>query len=221
MKIGIIGAGSIGTTAGRLFARAGHEVALSNSRGPASLRELVESINRDAAGVVIDQAPPRARAATVDEAATFGEVVLLAVPFRSPEALPSAERVRGKIVIDAMNPYGRDGSIIDLGDSTSSEETAKRLPGARVVKAFNTIFWKHLEEQGRPDRPLPERRAIFVAGDDAEAKTVVSRLIEEIGFAPVDTGSLRDGGRRQQPGTPVYNRVLTPAQGVRALAETG
>ena len=218
MKIGIIGAGSIGATAARLFARAGHDVAVSNSRGPASLEELVASINADAGATVVDQASPRTRAATVDEAARFGDVVLLAVPFRAPEALPKPELVRGKIVIDAMNPYGPGGTIMDLGDSTSSEETAKRLPGARIVKAFNTIYWEHLRSQGRPDLPLAERRAIFVAGDDAEAKAVVSRLIEEIGFAPVDTGSLREGGRRQQPGTPIYNRVLTPAQSAEAMA---
>lgn len=218
MKIGIIGAGSIGATAARLFARAGHDVAVSNSRGPESLEELVASINADAGATVVDQASPRARAATVDEAARFGDVVLLAVPFRAPEALPKPELVRGKIVIDAMNPYGAGGTIMDLGDSTSSEETAKRLPGARIVKAFNTIYWEHLRSQGRPDLPLAERRAIFVAGDDAEAKAVVSRLIEEIGFAPVDTGPLREGGRRQQPGTPIYNRFLTPAQSLEAMA---
>ncbi len=209
MKIGIIGAGHIGATAARLFARAGHDVALSNSRGPESLAGTVDDINR-AVGT------PRARAESVDGAATFGEVVLLAVPWRSPEALPRPGRVAGKVVIDAMNPYG-PGGIIDLGDSTSSEETARRLPGARIVKAFNTIFWEHLANQGRTDLPLADRRAIFVAGDDAAATAITSRLIEEIGFAPINTGSLRDGGRRQQPGTPIYNRVLTAAEAKRVL----
>ena len=209
MKIGIIGAGHIGATAARLFAGAGHDVALSNSRGPASLAGTVEEINREVGA-------PRARAETVDGAAAFGEVLLLAVPWRSPEALPRPGRVAGKVVIDAMNPYGASG-VIDLGDSTSSEETAHRLPGARIVKAFNTIFWEHLARQGRPDLPLADRRAIFVAGDDAEAKTVVSGLIEQIGFAPVNTGPLREGGRRQQPGAPVYNRVLTAAEAKRVL----
>jgi hypothetical protein len=212
MKIGIIGAGKIGATSALLFARAGHEVAVSNSRGPASLAETVGVINREVGAA-------RVRAATVDDAAAFGGVVLLAVPWRSPEALPSRERVRGKIVIDAMNPYGPNASVVDLSPSTSSEETAKRLPGARIVKAFNTILWSHLADQGRPDLPVAERRAIFVAGDDAGAKRVVSRLIEEIGFAPVDTGSLHEGGRRQQPNTPVYNRVLTGAEGERVLRE--
>jgi len=202
VRIGILGAGKIGATAGRLLARAGHEVALSNSRGPDSLTATVAELNRDAGA-------PRVLAATIDDAASFGEVVLLAVPWRAPEALPSPQRVRGKIVIDAMNPYAPDFSLIDLGDDTSSEIVRRRLPGARLVKAFNTIFWEHLARQGRLDAPLDERRAIPLAGDDAEAKTVVMRLIEEIGFAPVDTGGLREGGRRQQPGSALYNRDLT------------
>lgn len=211
MRIGIIGSGMIGGTAARLFARAGHEVAVSNSRGPASLAPLVDEINRH-------EGATRARAATVSEAAEFGEVVLLAVPWRAPEALPAPSAVAGKIVVDAMNHYRADGGLVDLGDSSSSEETTKRLPGARLVKAFNTIYFEHLASQGRADLPPDERRAIFVAGDDAEAKRVVSGLIEQLGFAAVDTGSLREGGRRQEPGTPVYNRTMTAREARAALA---
>jgi len=206
MKIGIIGAGHIGATAARLFVRAGHEVAVSNSRGPESLRELVAELGE------------RARALGVEDAARFGEVVLLAVPWRTPEALPSPRAVRGKVVIDAMNPYRDDGGLYDLGESTSSEEVAKRLPGARLVKAFNTIYYQHLATRGRPELPVEERHAILVAGDDDEAKRVVSRLIEDIGFAPVDTGTLREGGRRQQPNTAVYNRPMTGREARQALA---
>src|SRR5215207_1431504 len=112
MRIGIIGAGMIGATAARLFVRAGHQVAVSNSRGPETLRVLIAELGHDA------------KAMTVDDAARFGEVVLLAVPWRTPEALPSPETVGGKIVIDAMNPYNASGAIADLGDTTSSEETA-------------------------------------------------------------------------------------------------
>jgi 8-hydroxy-5-deazaflavin:NADPH oxidoreductase len=208
MRIGIIGAGMIGATAARLFVKAGHEVAVSNSRGPESLRELVAELG------------PRAKAMTVDDAARYGEIVLLAVPWRSPEALPSPEMARGKIVIDAMNPYRAGGGMADLGDSTSSEETAKRLPGARLVKAFNTIYYQHLATQGRAELPEPQRRAIFVAGDDTEAKAVVSRLIRELGFAPVDTGTLREGGRRQQPDTAIYNRVITSAEAAGLLSSS-
>jgi 8-hydroxy-5-deazaflavin:NADPH oxidoreductase len=208
MRIGIVGAGMIGGTAARLFVGAGHQVAVSNSRGPETLRGLVDELG------------PGAHAATAEEAARFGDVVLLAIPWRTPEALPPAEAVRGKIVIDAMNPYREDGSLHDLGDGTSSEETQKRLPGARIVKAFNTIWYEHLGTRGRADLPPDERHAVFVAGDDAEAKAVVSRLVEEVGFAAVDTGGLREGGRRQQPGTPLYNRILTGAE-ARRLVESG
>ena len=206
MKIGILGAGNIGRAAARLFISAGHEVALSNSRGPESLQELVRELG------------PKAHAMTIADAARFGDVVLLAVPWRSPEALPHPNLLRAKIVIDAMNPYRPDGGFYDLGGSTSSEEVLKRLPGARLVKAFNTIYYVHLAERGRKDLPLNERHTIYVAGDDEEAKQVVSRLIEEIGFAPVDTGSLREGGRMQEPDSPIYNQTYNGRQAREFLA---
>lgn len=206
MKIGILGAGNIGATAARLFIAAGHEVAVSNSRGPESLKELVSELG------------PRAHAMTIDDAARFGEVVLLAVPWRSPEALAKPELLRGKIVIDAMNPYRPDGGFYDLGGSTSSEEVLKRIPGARLVKAFNTIYYAHLASRGRKDLPHDERHTIYVAGDDAEAKNVVANLIEEIGFAAVDTGSLREGGRRQQPDSPIYNTMYNAREARHFLA---
>ena len=196
-KIGIIGAGMIGATTAKLFVDAGHDVAVSNSRGPETLAALVNDLG------------PRAQAMTPADAARWADIVLLAVPWRTPEALPPADAVAGKIVIDAMNPYTTDGGIADLGASSASEETHKRLPGAKLVKAFNTIWFKHLAERGRKDLPMDDRHAIFVAGDDQDAKKTVMDLIEAIGFAPVDTGSLADGGRRQQPNTALYNKVLT------------
>jgi predicted dinucleotide-binding enzyme len=196
-KIGIIGAGKIGATAARLFVDAGHEVAVSNSRGPQSLQDLVRTLGT------------RAHAMTVDAAARWADVVLLAVPWRSPEALPPPDSVKGKIVIDAMNPYTKDGAIADLRASSSSEETHRRLPAARLVKAFNTIWYRHLAERGRKDRPIDERHVIFVASDDENARRVVMELIEEIGFGPVNTGSLAEGGRRQQPNAALYNKDLT------------
>lgn len=195
MKIGILGAGNIGATAARLFISAGHEVAVSNSRGPESLKDLVRELG------------PKARAVTIDDASRFGELVLLAVPWRSPEALPHPDLLRGKIVIDAMNPYRPDGGFYDLGGSTSSEEVLKRIPGVRLVKAFNTIYYQHLASRGRKDLPSDERHTIYVASDDAEAKQAVMRLIEDIGFAAVDTGSLREGGRMQEPDSPIYNKT--------------
>jgi predicted dinucleotide-binding enzyme len=206
MKIGIIGAGHIGATAARLFVDAGHEVAIANSRGPETLRELVAGLG------------PGARAATAAEAARFGEAVLVAIPLKDYTTLP-AEELRGRIVIDAMNYYpGRDGHYaqLDSGEKASSELLAEHLPGARVVKAFNTIWFEHLKTLGRKDAPADERRAIFVSGDDAEAKSVVSRLIEEIGFGPYDMGSLHDS-MQQQPDTAVYNRDVTVAE-ARAIA---
>jgi predicted dinucleotide-binding enzyme len=206
MKIGIVGSGNIGGTAARLFAGAGHEVAVSNSRGPESLKALIGSIGG------------KARAATAEEAVAFGDVVLLALPWRLREELPPADRFAGKIVIDAMNPYTTAGGLYDLGASSSSEEVARQLPGARLVKAFNTIYFKHLASLGRADLPASDRHVIFVAGDDARAKATVSRLIEDIGFAAVDTGSLVEGGRRQQPGSDIYNHPMTLAEAKQILA---
>lgn len=209
MKIGIIGSGNIGGTAARLLAAAGHEVALSHKGGPESLREQVEQLGE------------KACAMTVDEAAAYGDVVLLALPWRARDDLP-AERLAGKIVIDATNAYRPDYTLYELGDSTSSEEVLRSVPGARLVKALNTLFAKDLASAGRPELPVAERTAILVAGDDAQAKGVVYRLIEEIGFAPVDTGGLREGGRLQQPESPLFARRMMPAEASAALrAEAG
>lgn len=208
MKIGIIGSGNIGATAARLFARAGHEVTLSNSRGGAGLESLVAELGG------------RARATGVEEAARFGEVVLVAVPFGKYEALPAAA-FDGKVVIDANNYYPqRDGNFaqLDGGETTSSELLASHLKGARLVKGFNTIWFEHLAQQGDARLPKGDRRAIFIAGDDEEAKREVARLVEEIGFAAVDTGSLREGGRQQQVGSPVYNKELTARAAAAVLA---
>ncbi len=204
MKIGIIGSGNMGATLARHFARAGHQVGVSNSRGPASLAGLVKSIG------------PNACAMTAEAAAKFGEVVLLAVPWRKPEAWPAPDWVVGKIVIDAMNPYSADGEVMNLGSRTSSEDVARRLPGARLVIAFNTMFYHTLATEARA--PGTERLALFIAGDDADAKAVVTKLIDQIGFVAIDTGPLREGGRKQQPGSPIYNRPMTAEQGRQALA---
>jgi len=206
MRIGIIGSGNIGANAARLFVRAGHEVALSNSRSGQGLETLVAELGG------------KAKAATIDEAARFGEVVLVAIPFGKFRTLP-VDPFAGKVVIDTGNYYPeRDGKFAELDndETTSSELMASHLKGARLVKGFNTIWFEHLATQGDTSRPLEERRAIFIAGDDAEAKEIVSRLIEEIGFAAVDTGFLHEGGRGQQPGTAVYNKELT-AREARAL----
>lgn len=197
MQIGILGAGKIGRAAARLFLAAGHEIAIGNSRGPDSLRELIAELGSGA------------HAASIDDAARFGEIVLLAVPWHRPEALPSPELLREKVVIDAMNPYRPEGGFFDLGDSSSSEEVLRRIPGALLVKAFNTISYDHLGSRGRKDLPVEERHAIYMAGDHARAKEIVGKLIEDIGFAPVDTGGLREGGKLQQPDSVIFNQTFT------------
>lgn len=196
VDIGIIGSGKIGGTAATLFAKAGHQVMIANSRGPASLAPQIAALG------------PGVRAGTVDEAARFGQVVLVAIPLGKYTTLP-VPALSGKIVIDAMNYYPQRDGDLSLGPRTSSELVAESLRGARVVKAFNTMFYQTLAAKGQPGSPVDDRLALFVAGDDADAKAVVSRLIEEIGFAPIDTGSLRDGGRLQQPGSPIYNKPMT------------
>ena len=203
MNIGVVGAGHIGGTAARLFARAGHPVTVSNSRGPASLAPLVASIGSNA------------KATTSEDAVKFGDAVLLALPYRKVDQLPAVSLFAGKIVIDAMNPYSGVGRVMDLGDSTSSEEVAKRLPGARLVKAFNTMGWNTLASGSRPG--YEDRLVVFIAGDDAAAKSTVAKLIDDIGFASIDTGSLRDGGRRQQPGSPIYGRPMTVREAKKIL----
>ncbi len=207
MKIGIIGAGYIGSNAARLFVKAGHEVAVANSRGPETLTDLIEELGE------------RARAATVEEAARFGDIVFISIPLGRYRE-PPAEAFDGKIVVDSNNYYPeRDGSFaeLDLGETTSSELLAGHLRGARLVKGFNTIWFEHLRSQGNVDLPLEERRVIFIAGDDPGAKAAVAGLIEEIGFAAVDTGLLREGGARQQPGTAVYNKTLNSREAAEIL----
>lgn len=163
----------------------------------------------------MEEIDPNARAATVEEAADFGEVVLVAIPFFARDTLPS-EELNGKIVIDATNYYpGRDGEI-DFADQTSSELLSHNIPGARLVKSFNTMYYETLANEGRPYSE--DRLVLFVAGDDEEAKVTVSGLIEEIGFEPVDTGSLREGGRKQHPGSAIYNNPMTGDQARETLA---
>jgi predicted dinucleotide-binding enzyme len=194
MNIGILGSGNIGGTLGRHLARAGHTVFFS-SRHPKDLQKLAEEVGKGA------------QAGTLEDAAKFGEVLVLAIPWRNKESLPQPDLFKGKVVIDAMNPYSTFGRVMDLGESTSSDEVARLLPGARLVKAFNTLGSGDLKSGAF--KSGKDRLAIFVAGDDPEAKRLVSGLIEEIGFVPIDTGSLREGGRSQQPGSPIYGKRLT------------
>lgn len=208
MKIGIIGAGNIGSNAAKLFVKKGHQVAISNSRGRDTLNDLVTELGDNAEGV------------SVEEAINFGDLVFISIPLGRYKEIPTSG-FGGKIVIDSNNYYpDRDGQIpeLDEGKTTSSELLEAHLPGARIVKGFNTIRFEHLKTQGNTDLPLEERRVIFIAGDDSEAKETVAKLIEEIGFAAVDTGFLHEGGKSQQPGTAIYNKELTAKEAANVLS---
>ena len=196
MEIGILGSGNIGGNAARLFARAGHHVRIANSRGPETLAALVGEIGENA------------EATTGQEAVEASDLVLIAVPWtKREEALGEIDGWNEKIVVDAMNPYTEDFEIEDLGNKTSTEFTRALVPGARVVKAFNTIYYKRLAGDGKP-KGENGRLAIPVASDDPAAKRVVMDLIDQIGFDAVDNGGLVEGGRKQQPGSPIYNQPI-------------
>ncbi len=204
MKIAILGSGKIGGTLGKLWCKKGHNVFFS-SRHPQNLQPLVA------------EAGPNAQLGTPQEALAFSDVILLAVPWRTRNELPPAKLFAAKIVIDSMNPYAEPGKTQDLGDSTSSEEVAKQLPGARMVKAFNTLYFETL---GSVDTRLGKKPyVIFVAGDDVEAKAVAFQLIQDTGFIPYDVGSLREGGSLLQPGSPFYAKAMTEEKAREALSK--
>lgn len=182
MRIGVIGAGFIGRALTRAAVRSGHQVMIANSRGPDTLRELMNEL--------------RCQAGTVAEAAAFGDVVILAIPFRAIEQLEPAD-FAGKIVLDANNYYpDRDGSIpvLDAYEATTSGMVQRRLAGARVVKFFNSIMQQDIEADAKP-RSASGRRALPISGDDPEAKRIAGELVDQFGFDPVDAGSLEDSWR--------------------------
>lgn len=183
MRFGTIGAGAIGLALARHLVKAGYPVTLSNSRGPGTL-----------AGVVAELGP-LASAGTVAEAAE-ADIVFLATYWSSAagvlDALPNWN---GRILVDTTNlleVVGGKPVPIDIGERTGSEIIAAHAQGARVVKAFNTLFARYIDADPRHEAG---RQVIFYAGDDLDAKATVGSLLDEFGFAPVDIGSLRDGGR--------------------------
>jgi predicted dinucleotide-binding enzyme len=201
MNIGIIGGGMIGGTLGRLWHRAGHTVRWG-TRHPETLAKRVGDLGA------------RAAAGTPLEAARFGDVILLAIPLAGvPEVGRALEPdVSGKIILDACNPYpGRDGRAADealFHAGGSSAWVSSFLPEARVVKAFNTVYFKTLEEQSHQG---DDRVGIPIAGDDASALLIVSECVRQAGFSPVIVGGLAQG-KRFEPGAAVYNT------GMRAVA---
>jgi len=185
--IGLIGSGHIGSTLARLAVAAGHDVVLSNSRGPETLTELVDELG------------PHARAATAAEAAAAGDLVVVTVPLKAYRAVP-VEPLRGKVVIDTNNYYPqRDGRIAELDDetTTTSELLQAHLPESHVVKAFNNIFFKQLGSLARPSGD-PTRSVLPIAGDDQAAKRAVTEFLDSIGYDAYDVGPLAEGWRFQR-----------------------
>jgi 8-hydroxy-5-deazaflavin:NADPH oxidoreductase len=206
MNIGIIGAGMIGETLARRLRQLGHEVAIANSRGPETLRDLASEI-----GVT---------AVTALEAARSGEIVVITIPERSVPDLPRdlfAGVPAEVVVIDTGNYYPtRDGRIVAIEQGQAESAWVAAQIGRPVIKAFNNIFFKSLLENGRP-KGAPDRIALPVAGDPFEARAKVLRLVDELGFDPVDAGGI-DESWRQQPGTPCYASDNNALQLKAALA---
>ncbi len=197
--IGLIGAGHIGSQIARLAVAHGYDVVVSNSRGPESLSALVTELG------------PRARAATVVDAAKAGDIVVVTIPLKNYRTVP-VDPLAGKIVIDTNNYYPqRDGRIPELDNesTTTSELLQAQLPTSKVVKAFNHIHAAHLTTDGRP-AGTKNRRALVIAGDDQDAKTAVTQLLDQFGFDTVDAGPLKEGWRIQRD---------TPGYGPRRTAE--
>ncbi len=183
MDVGIIGAGRLGQAMARTALRAGRQIVMANSRGPESLTSLVSTLGEGAS------------AGTVDEAAS-ADVVVIAVPWPRVGAAVAGLRWDGRIVVDATNDFDPG----DLDGSTSSQVLAGLVPGARVVKAANTLGAAVL---GSDPHEGGGRRVIFLSGDDAEAKSAVTALFEDAGFAAIDLGGLATGGAMQQVGGPL------------------
>ena len=196
--VGLIGSGQLGSAIARLTIQAGHQVVLSNSRGPETLGDLVAQLG------------PLASAATSKEAAAAGDIVVVTVPVSAFPNVPAAP-LAGKTVIDTCN-YGpeRDGHIPELdGKSlTSSELLLRHVPDALLVKAFNNIFFKHLLSLARPAQAA-DRSYLPIAGDSAPAKAAVTQFIESVGYSVVDAGPLADSWR-QETGTPVWGTPYGP-----------
>jgi predicted dinucleotide-binding enzyme len=207
--LGIIGAGHIGTALAQAALDAGHDVVISNSRGPETLTDLVSAL---------EQRPGRrgqVRADTATGAASAADLAVVTIPLTAVPAVP-VEPLAGKVVIDTNNYYPqRDGQIAELDEesTTTAEMLQEHLPTSRVVKAFNHIGSADIAGDATP-AGTPHRRALAVAGDDAAAKEQVTAFIDAIGFDVVDLGPLAEGWRIQRD-TPGYG-IRLDADGLRA-----
>ena len=207
MKIGIIGSGNIGGNIGKHWAEAGHEVMFS-SRHPEELKQMAEGV--------------RAKVGTTEEAAKFGEVILLAIPYgKVPDLAEQIGSLDNKILIDAGNPYpNRDGEVaqkvIDDESQTATGYIASLFPKAKTVKAFNSVHYKVFAEQAF--KKGDERIAVQICSDDESAKASVKQLIEDMGFAPQDLGDLSKGVLFE-PDAPLYNQNLKIGEAEKLLSQ--
>jgi predicted dinucleotide-binding enzyme len=196
--IGFIGSGRIGGALAALAVAAGHDVVLSNSRGPESLTETAARLGS------------RARTASPAEAAAAGDLVVVTIPIRAYRQVP-VEALRRRVVIDTLNyDPARQGAVpeIEAGDVPPHLLLQAHLPDAYVVKAFSTVFFQHLPQLARP-AGAPDRSAVPIAGDHAAAKSAVAALIDSLGFDAYDVGPLAES-RRFAPGTPAQLAYLDP-----------
>ena len=191
-NVGFIGSGPLAQAVAHHLVGAQIPVLISNSRGPQSLIDLVAELGDGAQAVTVEQAAK-------------ADVVILGLPFlRVPELAQVVPDWSGRIVVDATNQFAEYAPVyrgyVDLGEDTGSEWVARNLPGATVIKAFNTMSTTYL----RPDPRHPEgRQVVFYAGDDTTACADFDELLGRLGFAPVRIGDLRDGGKLMQLGQPL------------------
>jgi 8-hydroxy-5-deazaflavin:NADPH oxidoreductase len=205
MRIAVIGPGRIGGNAARLLARAGHELTLAFSREEERLRAQAEEIG--------------ATAAAPADAVRDAEVVILSVPWRLvDEALAQTGPLDGKVVVDTTNQYGAGGLEELPQGQTAAQLNQRRMPGARLVKTFNTLTSAF--QASEAGRPAEQRVVLFLSGDDAEAKEIVAGLIRDAGFEPADVGGLADASVMEAPRRPgaVYGEEYRPAE-ARAVVE--
>jgi len=205
MKIGVIGSGRIGSTIGGLWVKAGHEVMFSD-RDAEQVKRAIADLG------------PQAKAGSVHEAASFGDVVLIAVPYMALPAIRDEVglRLRGKVVIDPNNPVpARDGDMaVGAKEKGAGVSTAALLPGVRTVRSFNS--WGYTTMAREANRPAP-RMALPVAADDAEALKIGMRLVSDAGFDPVNAGSLA-ASKAYDLGSAVSGKVMTADEMKKALS---
>ncbi len=206
MKIGIIGSGNIGSTLGTLWVKAGHQV-LFSSRHPENLKQLVDGLGS------------LARAGTVEEALSFGDVVFIGVPYGAYPQLGKdyAKQFVGKTVLDAGNAVlARDGEIAKPARENGVALTsAKLLAGARIVRAFNIMNFRKVASLSNRAEP---KIAMPIAGDDPQALKVTARLVRDAGFDPVEVGGLQRSKIFEQGG-PLYGAEMS-AQEMREKLKT-